>query len=72
MRIQKINTAILEFEVIKPQHELEAVGERLRLSIHGEYCPDNSLRGYSLAELLTKTNHYRPKTIIQRGLKISL
>lgn len=60
-------TAIIEFEVISPQHDLETVGERLKLSLHGEYCPDNSMRGYSLEELLMKPQHYRVKTIVQMG-----
>lgn len=60
-------TAILEFEVIKPQHELETVGERLKLSMFGEYCPDQSMRGYQLSELLEKNEHYRPTLIIERG-----
>jgi hypothetical protein len=65
-------TSILEFEVVKPQHELETVGERLKLSMFGEYCPDASLRGYELEELLTKPQHYRPKIIVQMGETVSL
>ena len=65
-------TTILEFEVVKPQHELETVGERLKLSMFGEYCPDASLRGYELEELLMKPQHYRPKVIVQMGETISL
>jgi len=65
-------TAILEFEVVKPQHELETVGERLKLSMFGEYCPDASLRAYELEELLTKPQHYRPKVIAQMGETVSL
>jgi hypothetical protein len=60
-------TSIIEFEVVKPQHELETEGERLKLSMFGEYCPDASLRGYELEELLTKPQHYRPKVIVQIG-----
>lgn len=63
---------ILEFEVVKPQHELETVGERLKLSMFGEYCPDDSLRGYELEELLMKPQHYRPKVIVQMGETVSL
>lgn len=65
-------TAVLEFEVISPQHELEKIGERLKLSLFGEYCPDNSLRGYSLEELLIKPQHYRAKVIVQMGKIIML
>jgi len=65
-------TSIIEFEVVKPQHELETVGERLKLSMFGEYCPNASLRGYELEELLTKPQHYRPKVIIQMGETVSL
>lgn len=65
-------TTILEFEVVKPQHDLETIGERLKLSMFGEYCPDNSLRGYQLEELLIKPQYYRPKVIVQRGETISL
>lgn len=65
-------TTILEFEVVKPQHDLETVGERLKLSMFGEYCPDASLRGYELKELLMKPQHYRPKTIVQMGETVSL
>jgi hypothetical protein len=65
-------TTILEFEVVKPQHELETVGERLKLSMFGEYCPDTSLRGYELEELLLKPQHYRAKVIVQMGETVSL
>jgi hypothetical protein len=65
-------TSIIEFEVVKPQHELETEGERLKLSMFGEYCPDASLRGYELEELLTKPQHYRPKVIVQMGETVSL
>tara|TARA_R110002073_G_scaffold174248_1_gene331439 strand:+ start:160 stop:468 length:309 start_codon:yes stop_codon:yes gene_type:complete len=65
-------TTILEFEVVKPQHDLETVGERLKLSMFGEYCPDASLRGYELEELLMKPQHYRPKVIVQMGETVSL
>ena len=65
-------TSIIEFEVVKPQHDLETVGERLKLSMFGEYCPNASLRGYELEELLTKPQHYRPKVIVQMGETVSL
>lgn len=64
-------TTITEFEVVEPQYELETIGERLKLSNFGEYCPDASMRGYSLEELLTKPKHYRVKVIIQMGETIS-
>jgi hypothetical protein len=57
---------------VKPKHELKAAGERLKLSMFGEYFPDASLRGYALEELLTKPQHYRPKVIIQMGETVSL
>lgn len=69
--IKKRHTAILTFVVIKPTHELETKGEELKLSLFGEYCPDNSLRGYSLFELLTRPQNYAIKLIIQKG-KIEL
>ncbi len=65
-------TTITEFEVIKPQNEYETVGERLELSDFGEYCPKQSMRGYSLEELLIKPENYKPKVIIQMGETISL
>jgi len=65
-------TAILEFTVVKPQHDLETKGEILFLSNFGEYCPNGSLRGYQLKELITKTEHYRPSKIIQMGKIIEL
>lgn len=65
-------TTILEFEVIKAQHDMETVGERLKLSMFGEYCPEASLRGYSLEELLLKPEYYRPKVIVQMGEVLSL
>ena len=65
-------TTILEFEVIDPQHDLETVGERLKLSMFGEYCPDASLRGYQLEELLTKSKNYRACKIVQMGKVIDI
>ena len=59
-------TAILEFEVIKPE-SYETEGEKLFLSMHGEYCPKRSMRGYQLIELLMKPDNYRPVTIVQKG-----
>lgn len=60
-------TAITEFEVINPTNEMESIGEKLYLSSFGEYCPDNSLRGYSLLALLQSPENYRPSKIISRG-----
>ena len=65
-------TAITEFVVLKPKDELETVGEKLRLSNFGEYCPDNSLRGYTLQELLINSENYKPSVIIEMGKTISL
>lgn len=65
-------TAILSFEVIKPSNELETAGEILQLSQFGEYCPEKSLRGYQLQELLMKPEYYQPKEIIQKGETIAL
>lgn len=69
---KKQYTSILSFEVIKPQHDIETVGEVLELSSFGEYCPEASMRGYSLEELLIKTDHYRPKVIVQMGEVLEL
>lgn len=63
-------STISAFEVIIPTNELETVGERLELSMFGEYCPKESLRGYSLEELILKPHNYRPKEIIQMGERI--
>ena len=57
-------TTILEFEVINPQNDMEYVGEKLELSSFGEYCPDASLRGYSLEYLLRNNQNYIPTIII--------
>lgn len=61
------HTTIAEFEVIAPVHDAETVGEKLKLSAFGEYCPDNSLRGYSLLHLLDHPLHYRVTKIIMQG-----
>jgi len=61
------HTAIIEFEVIAPTNEIETIGEKLELSQFGEYCPNNSLRGYSLLFLLDHTNHYRVSKIRMKG-----
>lgn len=62
-------TAILEFEVIKPKSDIETKGEKISLSIFGEYCPEGSLRGYQLAYLLLNPKHYRPTKIVSRGVE---
>lgn len=61
------DTGILEFEVIAPTNDLEQIGEKLTLSKFGEYCPDNSLRGYNLLFLLDHTLHYRVSKIMMKG-----
>lgn len=63
-------TAIKEFTVIKPMNDLEHVGEKLKLSLFGEYCPGRSLRGYQLEKLITNPKHYRVSKIIQKGIEI--
>lgn len=65
-------TAIFEFEVINPKDELEQKGEILTLSMFGEYCPPQSLRGYQLEELLSYPSNYRVKTIIDKGQPIRM
>lgn len=60
-------TAITQFEVILPSNEIETIGEKLNLSLFGEYCPDNSLRGYSLLFLLDNPMHYRVSKIKNNG-----
>lgn len=65
-------TAIAEFEVIKPKSDIEKKGEKIKLSAFGEYCPDNSLRGYNLSYLLMNPKHYRPTKIVQRGIESNI
>lgn len=62
-------TTITEFEVIKPTNEMEHKGEKIKLSSFGEYCPDNSLRGYQLAFLLMNNKNYRPTKIVSKGVE---
>lgn len=66
--IKERHTAIIDFVVIKPTNEYETVGEILKLSFFGEYCPDKSMRGYSLFHLLTHPINYCIKSIIQKGV----
>lgn len=63
-------TTILEFTVIKLRTEMETVGEILKLSQFGEYCPDNSLRGYSLTWLLDHPEYYRASKVISQGTEV--
>jgi hypothetical protein len=65
-------TAILEFEVIAPTNEMETIGEKLKLSAFGEYCPDASMRGYSLLHLLDHPLHYRVSLIEMKGIKYEI
>ena len=60
-------TTITEFEVIEPTNDIETIGEKIKLSAFGEYCPDGSLRGYSLLHLLDHQLHYRVSKIIMQG-----
>ncbi len=60
-------TAITEFEVIAPTNDLEFIGEKLKLSNFGEFCPDNGLRGYSLLSLLDHPSHYRVSKMTMKG-----
>lgn len=64
---KKYYTGIIEFEVIKPTNDMETIGEKLKLSQFGEYCPDNSLRGYGLLHLLDNPLFYRVSKIIMQG-----
>lgn len=60
-------TTIIEFEVIAPTNDMEKIGKKLELSDFGMYCPDGSLRGYSLLFLLDHTLHYRISKIMMQG-----
>jgi len=62
-------TAITEFEVIKPLNNIEKKGEKIKLSVFGEYCPENSLRGYQLSYLLLHPKNYRPSKIVCKGVE---
>lgn len=61
-------TAITEFEVIAPINDFETIGEKLSLSSFGEYCPDNSMRGYPLLHLLDHPLHYRVSKVTMKGI----
>jgi hypothetical protein len=65
-------TAIVEFEVLIPTDELETVGEKLKLSPFGEFCPDNSLRGYSLAYLIINPRYYKVTKVVVQGESLSV
>jgi hypothetical protein len=63
---------ITDFVVIKPTNEIETKGEILTLSIFGEYCPEASLRGYELKDLLLQPENYKPLNILHQDQKINL
>lgn len=65
--MKKHETNIIEFTVIAPTNDLERIGEKIELTNFGEYCSDNSLRGYSLLHLLDHPAHYRVSRIMMRG-----
>lgn len=65
-------TTIIEFEVVKPKSSIETKGEKIKLSPFGEYCPDNSLRGYQLSYLLLNPKHYRPTKIVSKGMEANI
>lgn len=62
-------TSVLEFTITNPTNDMERVGERLELSMFGEYCPKKSARGYNLLFLLDHPKHYRVSKIIMKGIK---
>lgn len=64
---EQFKTLIVSFIIIDPNHEMETRGEILKLSAFGEYCPDNSLRGYKLAYLLKNSSSYQPYEIMDQG-----
>jgi len=68
----KYETNISQFMVHTPSNEMEEQGEILYLSRFGEYCPFNSMRGYSLFHLITHPENYSIKTIIDQGKKIEI
>lgn len=67
--IRENYTVIKSFIVVQPTNEMEYIGEILELSQFGEYCPANSMRGYSLSFLLLTPIHYRPYILIERGVE---
>ena len=62
-----LDTYIKEFVVVAPTNDMETVGERLTISMWGEYCPPKSLRGYNLGFLLAHPNNYQITKIVERG-----
>jgi len=70
--INKYETNISQFMVHTPSNKMEEQGEILYLSRFGEYCPSNSIRGYSLFHLITHPENYSIKTIIDQGKKIEI
>lgn len=65
-------TAIKQFIVIKPTNKYETVGEEIDLSRFGEFCPDKSLRGYTLLFLLDHPDHYRVSKIVMKGITYNI
>jgi len=51
---------IKTFEVVKPKNSIERKGEKFHLTVFGQYCPQNSLRGYTLSYLIAHPDNYRP------------
>lgn len=66
---RRVKTYIASFRIIAPHpfDEIGKPGEILRLSIFGEYCPENSLRGYQLHDLLMSPACYQPYEIYVKG-----
>ena len=59
-------TTIISFKVVVPD-EAEIQDEIISLSYFGEYCPDNSLRGYQLEYLLQNSDRYQIHQIMEKG-----
>ena len=59
---------ILEFTVVKPtDDDTETIGDKIKLTHHGEYRSDVSLQGYNLLFLLDNTEHYYKTKIQMNG-----
>lgn len=65
---KEYTSAILEFEVIWPTNDQDMIGEKLPLSVFGEYGP----RGYTLLYLLDHPAHYRVSRVLMRGIKYEI
>jgi len=63
---------IIQFTVMQPRNEFEFRGEVLFLSQFGEYCPKNSMRGYSLLQLLDYPESYKPTLIKMNGINYEI